>query len=142
MLRWLPLLALLLLACRENPLRQKARDMRQADAGATEAPADPSRGHGCTVEGVQAVVRPHIDEVKACYRQALARKRTLKGRLAVEIDIDPKGAAKFLGVKEDTLGDEAMTQCIFKVLKPLPYPIPAGGKPCAVIYPFDLSAGP
>ena len=112
------------------------------DAGVVAPVPDPTRGHGCTVEGVQAVVRPHLDAVKACYRQGLAKKRTLAGKLAVEIDIDPTGAAKFLGVKEDTLGDTELTKCIFKVLKPLPYPIPAGGKPCAVIYPFDLTAGP
>jgi hypothetical protein len=96
---------------------------------------------GCDIAGVQRTVRPHLDSIRKCYRKALHKNPKLKGRLHVEIQVDKSGSARFLGVLRDTLGDTKVTRCIFKVLKPLAYPIPRTNK-CVVIYPFNFSAGP
>lgn len=95
---------------------------------------------GCSLENVQAVVRPHLKAVTRCYRKAVHKDRTRAGRLVVEIVVDRAGTAKFLGVKEDQIGDHDMTRCIFAVLKPLAYPFPKK-PPCTILYPFKFSAG-
>jgi len=102
----------------------------------------PQRPPGpCSVEKIQAIVRPHRDEVVRCYRKAVYKNPSLRGRLVVEMHIDKAGSARFLGVTEDKLGDEDVTRCIFGVLKKLAYPIPEKNS-CAVLYPFVFSAGP
>lgn len=150
--RWIALALLVLLvgcqkrgaaAAREAKERaeekEAAEQAEQANVAKT-APAD-GRLRGCTIEGVQKTVRSEVEGIKRCYRKALAKNPSAAGKLAVEIQIDRTGRAKFLGVQTDEIGDEDFTRCVFAVLKPLPFPIP-DNEPCIVVYPFALSAGP
>ncbi len=109
-------------------------------AGDEESPPN-ARPVGCSLKQVQAVVQPNRGKITDCYRRSVYKDKTRAGRLVVEIVVDKTGSAKFLGVKEDEIGDHEMTRCIFKVLKPLPYPVPPQGS-CTILYPFQFSAGP
>ena len=102
-------------------------------------PERPARA--CSVEKIQSVVRPHKDEIVRCYRKAVYKNPSLKGRLVVEMHIDKMGRSRFLGVTEDSLKAEDVTRCIFGVLKQLAYPIPDKNA-CVVLYPFVFSASP
>ncbi len=96
---------------------------------------------GCSIPATQAAVRTRLKEIQACYVQLLERKPDAKGRLAVELHIDETGKARFLGVKQDDLGDEATTRCIFAELKAVAFTPPAM-PPCILLYPFIFSAAP
>ena len=113
------------------------------DAGTGPGPSlGPARPSGCSIEASQRTVRPQVGAIRACYRRALRSNPALRGRILVEITVDRAGH-QFLGVKEDTLRDSAVTRCVFQVLRPLPFPRPAAGsQACTTLYPFSFSAGP
>jgi len=113
-----------------------------APTQATSKRVVPERPAGaCSVEKIQSAVRPHKDEIVRCYRKAVYKNPSLKGRLVVEMHIDKMGRSRFLGVTEDSLKEEKVTRCIFGVLKQLAYPIPDKNS-CVVLYPFVFSASP
>lgn len=96
---------------------------------------------GCSIPATQAAVRTRLKEIQACYVQLLEKRPDAKGRLSVELHIDDAGKARFLGVKQDDLGDETTTRCIFAELKAVAF-TPPRTAPCIIVYPFNFSATP
>ena len=103
------------------------------------SPVDPSRLTGCAIVPVQKVVQTRRDEVKRCYRKALAGRPQLAGKIAFQIDIGPNGAARTVKVFQDDVKAPALTECVQKLLEPLEYRIP-DRQPCLIVYPFSFSA--
>lgn len=110
-----------------------------SDATSPAKPTEQPRLSGCKVEHVQAVVKPKRPDAMQCYRKALSRNPAAKGRVAIEIHIDRVGHAKFLGVQTNETNDEELARCLFRILKPLRYPLP-DEEPCVVVYPYVFSA--
>ena len=131
--------------------QEKAEQAKQESSAGTDSsdkapestdgtePTKEARPTGCTIELIQKTVKPHRGAVTRCYRRALSRNKEAAGKLAVEIHIDRRGDASFLGVQQDDFGDEDFTRCVFGVLKPLRYPIP-DKENCVVVYPFSFTA--
>lgn len=89
---------------------------------------------------VRRIVRAHINEIRHCYNQGLARDPNLKGRVAVKFTIGPKGDILAAELSESTVRDADVGACIVKAVKKWTFPKPAGG-PVIITYPFVLEPG-
>ncbi|MBA3550389.1 MAG: AgmX/PglI C-terminal domain-containing protein [Nannocystis sp.] len=89
---------------------------------------------------LRRTVRAHINEVRYCYDQGLARNPNLKGRVSVRFTIGPKGQILEAELADNTTGDLNVGLCIVAAVKRWTFPIPEGGE-AIVIYPFVLEPG-
>jgi hypothetical protein len=90
---------------------------------------------------IRRIVRAHINEVRYCYNQALARDPNAKGRVAVQFTIGGTGKVPSAVVQESTLKDAAVGNCIAQSVKRWTFPKPEGGGSVIVTYPFVLEPG-
>ncbi|MDB4980545.1 MAG: putative abductin-like protein, partial [Myxococcales bacterium] len=95
---------------------------------------------GLDKEIVRRVVRQHLNEVRFCYSEALARNPTLAGRVVVQFTIAPTGRVIAAALQTSSLGAPAVEQCIVKATQRWEYPRPSGGGLVVVSYPFQLMA--
>ena len=90
---------------------------------------------------IRRVVRAHINEVRYCYNQGLARDPNLKGRVAVQFTIGPTGKVPVAVVAQTSLKDRNVANCVAKAVKRWKFPKPPGGGNAVVTYPFLLEPG-
>ena len=89
---------------------------------------------------IRRVVRSHINEVRACYNQGLAKDPNLKGRVEIAFTIGADGKVTLTKVASTTLSDANVGTCIATTMKRWVFPKPDSGS-VAVTYPFVLEAG-
>ncbi|MCA9707259.1 MAG: AgmX/PglI C-terminal domain-containing protein [Myxococcales bacterium] len=87
---------------------------------------------------VRRIVRAHINEVRHCYNQGLARRPDLRGRVEIQFTVGPTGSVPVSVVAESSLADSRVGQCIAKAAKRWKFPKPVGGSNAVVNYPFVL----
>jgi hypothetical protein len=90
---------------------------------------------------IRRIVRAHINEVRYCYNQGLARDPNLKGRVSIQFNIGPTGSVPVAVVAESTVKDSNVSNCIAKAVKRWTFPKPPGGGSAVVTYPFVLEPG-
>lgn len=90
---------------------------------------------------VRRIVRAHINEVRHCYDQGLARNPKLAGRIAISFTINADGSVTASDVAETSLADASVGECIRKAAKRWEFPKPEGGGTVQVSYPFNLDPG-
>ncbi len=90
---------------------------------------------------IRRIVRAHINEVRYCYNQGLAKEPALEGRVAIKFTIGAKGKVTEATVESDSLSDDKVGKCIAKAVKRWKFPKPTGGGVVTVTYPFVLSPG-
>ncbi|MBL9105818.1 MAG: AgmX/PglI C-terminal domain-containing protein [Myxococcales bacterium] len=90
---------------------------------------------------IRRIVRAHINEVRYCYNQALARDPYAGGRVAVQFTIGGTGKVPSAVVQESTMKDAAVGNCIAKAVRRWTFPKPQGGGSVIVTYPFVLEPG-
>jgi hypothetical protein len=89
---------------------------------------------------IRRVVRAHINEIRYCYNQGLARDPNLKGRVAVQFQIGATGKVPTAVVSESDVKDSNVGSCIASAVRRWQFPKPAGGGNVIVTYPFVLAA--
>lgn len=90
-------------------------------------------------EVIRRVVRQHINEIRFCYEQALAKNPSLAGKVIVQFIIDDQGNVISSKVKSTTLKDTTVEKCIVEALERWTFPSPEGGGTVKVTYPFSFS---
>ena len=90
---------------------------------------------------IRRIVRSHINEVRHCYNQGLAKDPSLEGRVSIQFTIGPTGKVVTSVVGTTTLGDKNVANCVAKAVKRWKFPRPPGGGNAIVSYPFVLSPG-
>ncbi|MCH9682988.1 MAG: AgmX/PglI C-terminal domain-containing protein [Deltaproteobacteria bacterium] len=90
---------------------------------------------------IRRIVRSHINEVRHCYNQGLAKDPSLEGRVSIPFTIVPTGKVVTSVVGTTTLGDKNVANCVAKAVKRWKFPRPPGGGNAIVSYPFVLSPG-
>lgn len=88
---------------------------------------------------IRRIVRAHIEEVRHCYSQGLAKNPDLAGRVAVQFTIATTGRVSEAGIASSTLDDENVNMCIVEAVKRWKFPKP--DDVVAVTYPFVLDPG-
>ncbi len=90
---------------------------------------------------IRRIVRAHINEVRYCYNQALARDPNAKGRVAIQFTIGGTGKVPSAVVQDTTMKDAAVGNCIAQATRRWTFPKPTDGNSVIVLYPFVLEPG-
>jgi TonB family protein len=90
-------------------------------------------------EIIRRIVRRHLNEVKYCYEQALAKQPKLDGRIVMKFTIAGTGQVIASFVQSSTLGSPAVEMCVANAIKRWDFPAPSGGGLSMVSYPFTFS---
>jgi hypothetical protein len=107
-------------------------------AGAAPALASPSDvDRGAIAEVVQANIRT----LGACYQDALAHHRDLRGRVRTRFAIDPAGNVASVALLETTLATGDVESCLDAQLRRLRFAASAHGETVVVAYPFVFAPG-
>jgi outer membrane biosynthesis protein TonB len=66
---------------------------------------------------LRRIVRAHVNEVRHCYNQGLARDPQARGRLLIHVAIAPTGKPANVVVQESTLKDPQIGQCVLAAVR-------------------------
>lgn len=91
---------------------------------------------GLSREEVGKVIHAHMSEIRYCYESAMITNPTLEGKLLVDFSIGAAGSIVRASVKQSTLGDRRVDDCIIRRLQRWAFPKPKGGNKVSVSYPF------
>ena len=84
------------------------------------------------------VVRRNIGQIRFCYEQGLQLNSSLSGRVAVNWVIDAGGSVKVASVKNTSLKNKSVEDCILRRLRTWKFPLPENNQEVPVSYPFLL----
>ncbi|HEY7370669.1 MAG TPA: AgmX/PglI C-terminal domain-containing protein [Polyangia bacterium] len=90
-------------------------------------------------EIVRRIIRRHINEVRYCYDQQLARFPGLRGRVMVQFTIAASGQVIASVLQNSTVANGAVENCIVMAVRRWEFPKPLGGSIVIVSYPFVLT---
>lgn len=101
-------------------------------------PEEASVDGGLDSSLIADVVRRNIGQIRFCYEQGLQLNSSLSGRVAVNWVIDGSGRVKTANVKNTSLNNKTVEDCILRRLRTWKFPIPEGNQEVPVSYPFLL----
>ena len=85
---------------------------------------------------IQKVVRQHSGELRSCYERELAKTKDLAGRVQMMWIISPQGVVTKALVKESTIKNKTVEDCIKNSILHWRFPVPKGGGLVSIEYPF------
>lgn len=109
---------------------------RSRAAVSMEGGGDPVSGGGLSAEEVQKVIRIHLNGIRHCYEQLLQRSPSASGKITVQFVIGSSGRVENVQTAQDTIGDAGMSGCVSAKIARWTFPMPRGGQPVHVNYPF------
>ena len=89
----------------------------------------------CKAADIARVVRRRAGAFRRCYEQRLAVKSSIRGKLGLRWVIGTSGRVQMVRAITDTLGDQATTNCVLRIIRGLRFAKPKGGT-CKVQWPF------
>jgi TonB family protein len=91
---------------------------------------------GLSQDEVGKVIHAQISEIRYCYESSMLRKPEIEGKLVIDFVIANTGRVRVASVKESSVRDERLNECILKRLARWEFPRPKSGVEVAVSYPF------
>ncbi|MGE0615728.1 MAG: AgmX/PglI C-terminal domain-containing protein [Bacteriovoracia bacterium] len=91
---------------------------------------------GLTKDEVGKVIHAHLSEVRYCYESAMLHNPDIEGKLLIDFTIGGSGSVVSGAVKQSSLEDARLDDCILRRLTKWKFPTPKGGINVAVSYPF------
>jgi len=104
-------------------------------------PREPKTSGSIDKRIIQKVVRDHTGELRACYEKELNKTKGLHGRIVVNWIISPQGSVSTAFIKESTLNNKTLENCVVSSIKFWRFPAPSGGGMAKVEYPFLFESG-
>jgi hypothetical protein len=92
-------------------------------------------------EIIRRIIHRHINELKYCYDQELAKNSALSGRLSIQFVIAPTGQVWNSVSQSSTLNNVRVENCVVQALRRWEFPKPSGGGITIVSYPFNFIPG-
>jgi hypothetical protein len=89
---------------------------------------------------VERLVRGHLAAFRACYASELEKDPRLKGRMVLELTVEPTGAVSLADVKTSTLSSAA-DLCVGRAARDLHFRSRPGAPPVIITFPLDLHRG-
>ena len=88
---------------------------------------------------IQKVVRSHFSELRACYENEFERDKNVgSGKVTVSWKVDETGAASGVTIKETTLKNKRVEDCLVEAISRWRFPKPTGGVWAHIEYSFDF----
>jgi hypothetical protein len=91
-------------------------------------------------EIIRRIVRQHMNEVRFCYDQELARKPALAGRISVQFAISSVGKVLTSVMQSTSMDDPRVENCVVNAVRRWEFPKPLGGGIAIVLYPFSFTS--
>ncbi len=79
---------------------------------------------GLSKDLIEATVNRYRSQIRGCYDAALTRNPKVKGKVTMAFVISPQGVVKTVNVKESTVGDGGLEQCIASRIRSWQFPKP------------------
>ena len=89
---------------------------------------------------IRRVINKNRQAIKYCYDKELQKKKDLEGKIVVKFVIAPNGSVVSSSIRESTMGNAAVEDCIAERVKRFKFPAPKGGGIVEVSYPFIFKA--
>jgi TonB family protein len=96
---------------------------------------------GLDKEIIRRIVRRHMDEVKYCYDQQLARWPGLSGKVVVRFTITASGVVDASMLRSSTVANGTLERCVVEGVRRWEFPRPLTDGMVEVSYPFLFVAG-
>ncbi len=91
-------------------------------------------------DAIDAAIKAHRDEFRYCHeREMNAGHPTLAGKIVAAFVIGGSGRASQLAVASSSMGSPNVERCVLSVLTRIQFPLPGGGVPVTIKYPFAYS---
>ncbi len=87
---------------------------------------------------IQKIVRQHAGELRACYEKELHKNKELAGRIVVLWLISSQGVVTKALLKESTIKNKNVEDCVVNSIKFWRFPAPKGGGIAKVEFPFEF----
>jgi TonB family protein len=108
--------------------------------GATGDPSlTPKKTGPLAAEAISRVMNAHKARISVCYERVARKKRDLAGTVVLRFTIRGDGSVRNVQIKETTLGNKVVEDCIVELGKQLVFPGEAGRDVTKVWYPFAFS---
>jgi len=75
-----------------------------------------------------------------CYKQGLAKKPDLGGKIEIKLDVDPDGKVKTVSAVDSSVADKDVVTCTFNVLRTMKLP-KAATPLVTVLIPLEMTTG-
>lgn len=95
---------------------------------------------GLSREEIQRVISRVMSQIKYCYEKELTKDPNLEGKLVASWTIAGTGDVATAQMAQNTMGNQAVEQCVLRIIQRLKFPNPKGGGQVFVTYPFVFSA--
>jgi TonB family protein len=86
--------------------------------------------------GIRRVIVANQNQLKACYERALGSESDLHGKVVLSWDISDSGSASNVRVKESSLENMRLEQCLLKLVTNWRFPAPPRDQIAEVTFPF------
>jgi hypothetical protein len=90
---------------------------------------------------VERLIRNRLPAFRACYATELEKDAHLKGRMVLELTVEPTGGVSLADVKSSTLASSAADLCVGKAARDLHFRSRPGAPPVLITFPIDLRRG-
>jgi hypothetical protein len=126
-----------------TPSSPSSSGVAAASASADAAPPpkpphthDPGRG----IDDLNAIVKAHRDEARACYDKALADHPGIEGDLVIAWTIDPTGKVTqtSLDVSRSTIAEPSVVACVSTIIMRIQFAPSPGGFETKASFPFNF----
>ncbi len=117
-------------------LRMRHRD----EANININTGDPIIQGSLSMDLIRQVVRDHHEQLQYCYSKELSRSPSLRGRLTIKWTIASDGYVTQAEVRDSTLDNSPVQQCVVGKIRAWRFPKPKGGGVVIVNYPFLFTA--
>ena len=97
---------------------------------------DPGRG----TDDINAIVKAHRDEARACYDRALQDHPGIEGDLVITWTIDPKGNVTTVSLDgaRSTIAEASVVACVSEIIRRIQFAPSPGGFETKASYPFNF----
>ena len=90
---------------------------------------------------IDEVIKRHMNQIRYCYQRELTRTHNLQGKIVIKFVIARDGSVSSASVKNTTMSNAAVEQCVVSRFMRMQFPSPKGGGIVIVSYPFLFSPG-
>ena len=91
-------------------------------------------------DAIEAAIRAHRDEFRYCYeREINAGAPNISGKVFTAFVIGASGKASQLAIASSSINSPSVDRCVLNVLARIQFPLPAGGVPVTIKYPFNFA---
>ena len=90
-------------------------------------------------DAIDAAIKAHKDEFQYCHeREMNAGHPKLAGKIIAAFVIGGSGRSSQLAIASSSMDDANVDRCVLSVISRIQFPLPSGGVPVTIKYPFNF----